>query len=142
MGPVSCTGTLPLTAAGSATSTLNVSIGKDLQLQTGSTGTSSNTFTLIQDGMGASSGGATITVGGKATLFGGNNSATINGAGVLNLSSTGPLTLLAGPTGNAQIMGSAGATISAPSISLSRSDRRRRSTDSKYIRQPECHCNI
>ena len=68
--------------------------------------------------MGASSGGATITVGGKATLFGGNNSATINGAGVLNLSSTGPLTLLAGPTGNAQIMGSAGATILAPSLSL------------------------
>ena len=119
VGPVSCTGTLPLTAAGSATSTLNISIGKDLQLQTGSTGTSSNTFTLIQDGMGAASGGATITVGGKATLFGGNNSATINGAGVLNLSSTGPLTLLAGPTGNAQIMGSAGATILAPSISLS-----------------------
>jgi hypothetical protein len=118
VGPVSCTGTLPLTAAGSATSTLNVSIGKDLQLQTGSTGASSNTFTLIQDGIGASSGGATITVGGKATLFGGNNSATINGGGGLNLSSTGPLTLDAGPTGNAQIMGTAGAIILAPSISL------------------------
>jgi filamentous hemagglutinin len=118
VGAVSCTGTLPLTAAGSATSTLNVSIGKDLQLQTGSTGTSSNTFTLIQDGMGAPSGGATITVGGKATFFGGNNNASINGAGVLNLNITGPLTLDAGPTGNAQIMGSAGGTISASSLSL------------------------
>jgi hypothetical protein len=118
VGPVSCTGTLPLTAAGSATSTLNVSIGKDLQLQTGSTGASTNTFTLIQDGMGASSGGGTITVSGKATLFGGNNSASINGAGVLNLNITGPLTLDAGPTGNAQIMGSAGGIISAPSLLL------------------------
>ena len=69
--------------------------------------------------MGAASGGATITVSGKTTLFGGNNSATINGAGVLNLSSTGPFTLLAGPSGNAQITGSAGGTILAPFISLS-----------------------
>jgi filamentous hemagglutinin family protein len=99
IGAMAFTGTLPPVAAGSAGCNLQISSGGDLELKSGSAGTSTDTFALVINGNGVPMGGPfnldLTEISGSALIEGGNNLASIQSIGALALNATGDLLLLA-----------------------------------------------
>lgn len=99
IGAFAFTGAIPFIEAGSAGCSLQITTAGDLEVRSGSSGTSTETFALVINGFGAPTGGPFSLdlsgIGGSVLIQGGNNLASIRSIADLSLDATGDLLLLA-----------------------------------------------
>ena len=125
IGALAYTGAIPIVSAGSAGTNTTLTIDGNLAMQSGSDGTTDQTFCLIQNGSGSPAGGpftTTIGVNGNASINGAKNitavtslnDLTFNVGGVLNLTAD----FSAGSSGSARVVSGGETTVTADYLSL------------------------